>query len=64
MAAAQLDSVLRQLREWRNNQVLGEASDTQLLQRYAARREEAAFTALLRRHGPMVSTERPEGDRR
>src|SRR5262245_20363487 len=29
-------------------------SDGQLLRRYVASREEAAFVALLRRHGPMV----------
>jgi RNA polymerase sigma-70 factor (ECF subfamily) len=29
-------------------------SDGQLLERYARSREEAAFAALLRRHGPMV----------
>src|SRR5438105_11050539 len=29
-------------------------SDGQLLEAFADRREEAAFTALLRRHGPMV----------
>src|SRR5262249_52307046 len=30
------------------------ASDRELLRRYVAGREEAAFVALLRRHGPMV----------
>ena len=29
-------------------------SDGQLLERYAAGRDEAAFAALVRRHGPMV----------
>jgi RNA polymerase sigma factor (sigma-70 family) len=29
-------------------------SDAQLLQRYVARRDEAAFESLVRRHGPMV----------
>ena len=32
----------------------GEAPDAQLLTRYLARREEAAFEAIVRRHGPMV----------
>jgi RNA polymerase sigma factor (sigma-70 family) len=32
----------------------GELSDGQLLERYLAGREEAAFALLLRRHGPMV----------
>jgi RNA polymerase sigma factor (sigma-70 family) len=31
-----------------------ELTDGELLQRFAAQREEAAFTALLHRHGPMV----------
>src|SRR5262245_6489499 len=54
MASAQLNTVLRHLRDWRTHQVLGNVSDTQLLQRFTARREEAAFAALVRRHGPMV----------
>ena len=29
-------------------------ADGQLLERFVARRDEAAFAALLRRHGPMV----------
>src|ERR1700722_14806571 len=32
----------------------GELSDRQLLERFAARRDEAAFALLVRRHGPMV----------
>src|SRR5262249_2903527 len=32
----------------------GEASDGQLLEAFLAHRDEAAFAALLRRHGPMV----------
>jgi RNA polymerase sigma-70 factor (ECF subfamily) len=32
----------------------GGATDGQLLERFVARRDEAAFEALLRRHGPMV----------
>ena len=33
---------------------LGGLSDGQLLDRFVARREEAVFEALVRRHGPMV----------
>ena len=33
---------------------LGGLSDGRLLERFAAHREEAAFEALVRRHGPMV----------
>jgi len=43
----------------RHIRTLGDAastnqSDAQLLERFAARRDEGAFTALLKRHGPMV----------
>jgi RNA polymerase sigma factor (sigma-70 family) len=43
----------------RHIRTLGDAtstdqSDAQLLERFAARRDEGAFTALLERHGPMV----------
>jgi len=43
----------------RHFRTLGDAastdpSDAQLLERFAARRDEGAFTALLERHGPMV----------
>src|SRR5262249_16879088 len=34
--------------------VTGALSDAELLQRYISRRDEAAFAALGRRHGPMV----------
>lgn len=32
----------------------GSLSDHQLLERFAAQRDEAAFALLMRRHGPMV----------
>ncbi len=44
-----IPKVLEQL-----EQVGGGLSDGQLLARFVAARDEAAFTALLRRHGPMV----------
>jgi RNA polymerase sigma factor (sigma-70 family) len=52
MAIRQLNGVIRQI----CGAVLdGQAcSDGQLLERYLSRREEAAFEALVRRHGPMV----------
>jgi RNA polymerase sigma factor (sigma-70 family) len=52
MAIRQLSGALRELRDV----VLGEhgCDDGQLLERYLTRREEAAFEALVRRHGPMV----------
>jgi RNA polymerase sigma factor (sigma-70 family) len=51
---AQLEGVVRHVRAFRHAESLSEAPDAQLLQRFAAGREEGAFTALLRRHGPMV----------
>lgn len=35
-------------------QLLGEATDAVLLERFASRQDEAAFAVLVRRHGPMV----------
>ena len=54
MVHAQLHGVLRHLRSLRETQALADASDAQLLERFAARHEESAFAALLKRHGPMV----------
>jgi RNA polymerase sigma factor (sigma-70 family) len=46
--------LLERLRETVLRPAAGDVSDGQLLERYLARREEAAFALLLRRHGPMV----------
>jgi RNA polymerase sigma factor (sigma-70 family) len=54
MANVQLNRTLRHLQAWGDAQALAEASDAQLLERFTDRHEEAAFTALLRRHGAMV----------
>jgi RNA polymerase sigma factor (sigma-70 family) len=54
MVNAQLHGVLRYLGSLRDAQVLTEASDAQLLERFAGGHEEAPFAALVRRHGPMV----------
>src|SRR5437016_2262593 len=54
MANAQLSGVLRHLRALGETQAVAEASDAELLERFTARHEEAAFAGLLRRHGPMV----------
>jgi RNA polymerase sigma factor (sigma-70 family) len=54
MGHAQLSPVLRHLRTLRESHVAAEASDAELVDRFSTLREEAAFAALLRRHGPMV----------
>jgi RNA polymerase sigma factor (sigma-70 family) len=53
MANSQLTGVLRHLRR-SLPQAGGPLTDGQLLGRFLATRDEAAFEALLRRHGPMV----------
>src|SRR5262245_54502335 len=49
MATNRLQTVLNHLRP-----AVGAPSDGHLLARFVAGRDEAAFAALLRRHGPMV----------
>src|SRR5215468_10053137 len=53
MTNAPLGLVLRQLRRLAS-EGLADATDGELLERFGARQEEAAFAALLHRHGPMV----------
>jgi RNA polymerase sigma-70 factor (ECF subfamily) len=53
MAGGRLTSVIRFLRGLHAPPGVGEADD-QLLHRFAAEHDEAAFAALVRRHGPMV----------
>jgi RNA polymerase sigma factor (sigma-70 family) len=50
MAARQLNHIVRRLRE----AALGGRPDADLLRAYVHRRDEAAFEALVRRHGPVV----------
>jgi len=45
---------LQHLRQFIDAQVADELSDDQLLQRFAMQRDEASFSTLVRRHGPMV----------
>ncbi|HZY87941.1 MAG TPA: sigma-70 family RNA polymerase sigma factor, partial [Gemmataceae bacterium] len=52
--SASIGSVLRYLRRAGAGRQAGAATDEALLERFAGRREEAAFEELLRRHGPMV----------
>jgi len=54
MANAHLGTVLRQLRRMVSAKAYEDTSDGELLERFRTGREEAAFVALLRRHGPMV----------
>src|SRR4029077_10999071 len=52
MAGGPLQSILRRLHRLHAGRV--EDSDGDLLERFVAHREEAAFEALLTRHGPMI----------
>jgi RNA polymerase sigma factor (sigma-70 family) len=54
MAKATSGAALRQVRRLVEDQRLKETSDEELLRLFRAGRDEAAFQALLRRHGPMV----------
>src|SRR5947209_10472064 len=53
MRGGQLDTVLRHLRKLVGG-CAGADSDGRLLERFLAGRDEAAFAALVARHGPMV----------
>ena len=54
MSSGQLNPVLRFLGRLVAAGSSGDSTDHQLLQRFAGQREEAAFAALVQRHGPMV----------
>jgi len=54
MAYGPLSDLLRHIRSIALTAEGGDADDGRLLERFIAHREEAAFEALLRRHGPMV----------
>jgi RNA polymerase sigma factor (sigma-70 family) len=54
MVNGQTAIVLRHIRKLVGAPAEGEPTDGQLLERFAATKEEAAFAALVRRHGPMV----------
>src|SRR5579871_545177 len=54
MARSDVGSMLRYIRGLVGAGRLGDLPDRQLLQRFVALREEAAYAALLQRHGPMV----------
>jgi RNA polymerase sigma factor (sigma-70 family) len=54
MTTAPLDAILQHLRHLAPSAASGPPSDAELLGGFVARRDEAAFTELVRRHGPMV----------
>jgi RNA polymerase sigma factor (sigma-70 family) len=54
MALEPFRSVLRHLRHLAGAPDADELTDRQLLERFANRRDDAAFAALVRRHGPLV----------
>src|SRR5436309_2789181 len=54
MTSGPLDVVLRHLRTVVAAESATTQTDGQLLRRFAAGRDEAAFAVLLKRHGPMV----------
>jgi RNA polymerase sigma factor (sigma-70 family) len=56
MVSGQLSTVVRQLHKLAGGTQARDVTDAELLGRFAARRDEAAFTALVKRHGPMVLT--------
>lgn len=52
MVTARFQGVVRRLRQTALCE--NSLSDGELLERYLGQRDETAFTALVRRHGPMV----------
>lgn len=54
MATGQFAAVLRHIRQMIEPRAVAEQVDGQLLHRFVHDREQAAFTALVERHGPMV----------
>src|SRR5687768_11287310 len=54
MASDPANPLLRLIRGIAPSRDFGDEADGPLLRRFAAGRDEAAFTALVRRHGPMV----------
>src|SRR5437879_6990744 len=54
MPQTQFGPVLQFIRATGTAQYPGDRTDADLLERFVAQRDEAAFTALLQRHGPLV----------
>jgi len=58
MATKQAPTLLRHIRRLASAQKLVHLPDRELLQRFATERDEAAFAALVRRHGTTSSAPR------
>ncbi len=54
MATSQRQAVRQCLRALSETELAARQTDRELLERFVAGRDEAAFAALVRRHGPMV----------
>jgi RNA polymerase sigma factor (sigma-70 family) len=54
MTTATMTRACQHIRRWMVTQSLGDLSDRQLLERFAGENDEAAFAALVRRHGGLV----------
>ena len=54
MTTVHTQATLRHIRGLLATEQTGQLPDGELLERFATRREEAAFAALVRRHGPLV----------
>src|ERR1700676_5414774 len=54
MVSQRPDAVFRHIRRIMDAATAATVSDGELVEQFVARRDEAAFTTLVRRHGPMV----------
>jgi DNA-directed RNA polymerase specialized sigma24 family protein len=54
MATARLDTLLQHIHKLAGGSRSAQCSDRQLLDNFAFRRDQSAFSAMLSRHGPMV----------
>src|SRR5712692_3268606 len=54
MSGRQMNAVIEHIRQLAEGRRVNPGMDQQLLERFIARRDEAAFAALVRRHGPMI----------
>src|SRR6516225_8722741 len=54
MTGMQFGGVLRRIRELIDSRAASDRSDSDLLERFIQERDEIAFEAIVRRHGPLV----------